>query len=895
MIEVIAGHYTVLEKLGQGGMGEVHKARDTRLNRFVAIKSLAPDRAGDPEHRARLVREARAASALNHPNIVAVHDIVTDEGRDYIVMEYIAGETLAARIARQDLRLPQAVKYAEQIASVLACAHAVGIVHRDLKPANIMIARDGAVKVLDFGLAKPSAAAPAAEDATQTMGKTRDGFVVGTAGYMSPEQVRGRDVDYRSDIFSFGVVLYEMLSGRRAFQGASAMEVMNAILHEEPAALPDAVPAGLRQIVADCLAKDPAARFEAARDLAFALRALAAGSTTGAPAVGIETPARAAGRRRLLPALYAVVLFAGLFAARYLGRPEPLDLSAYKFAPFATDAEPETSGSWSRDGKSIAYLKAIDGRPQVMLRSMDAPSPVQLTRFPSGVYSWAAPFFSPDAEQVYFIADDRLWSVAAVGGEPREVLAAPLQAAALSPDGKTLAFWQRYEEAGKQYFSVWISSPPGAPPRKYEPAPFRMDVGVFPNYLRFSPDGSKLGLATFRVGGAWFWVLPWPDGPKARPYRPFPVQRIPIVPSFDWMPDSRHICLTPDLGLWMGDTETGKLRCLTAAASGLAWEPSVAPGGGRILFTFATYDTDIIELPLDGSPPRPLLATARSEGSPSWSAAGDLMAFLTDRSGESAIWLRNPGGGWERPVVQERDFPDDRQQSYQSTSVSLQNVALSPDGKRIAYCRHGRQWVSPVSGGRASLAAAGNDVGTGAASWSPDNSSLAFLGLSGGRLHVAVVRIGSGQPQFLVPNTADQCASPPVWSPDGQWIACGGPGQTILLVSPDGKQRRHLPSPAQAADENFVLVWSRDAATIYVASSLTPKARLDAISVRTGESRRVAEYREGLSFRTFAAYSPSGSLSRDGKSIATTVFNSKSDLWILEGYPQPRRRWFSLD
>jgi dipeptidyl aminopeptidase/acylaminoacyl peptidase len=304
------------------------------------------------------------------------------------------------------------------------------------------------------------------------------------------------------------------------------------------------------------------------------------------------------------------------------------------------------------------------------------------------------------------------------------------------------------------------------------------------------------------------------------------------------------------------------------------------------------YDTDILELPLDGSPPRPLLATARRESSPSWSAGGDSMAFLTDRSGEAAIWLGNPDAGWERPLVRENDFPDETHASSQSVSLSLQSVALSPDGKRIAWCRRGRQWVSPVSGGHASLAA-GNEVGTGAPSWSPDSSSIAFLGLSGGRLHVAVVRVGSQQPQFLIPDTADQCASAPVWSPDGHWIACGGFDQTILLVSPDGSQRRRLPSPAQAGDQNFVLVWSRDAETIYIGASVTPRARLYAISVRTGQSRRIAEYPEGLSFRTLAAYSPSGSLSGDGKSIAITVFNTKSDLWILKGYPQPRRYWFS--
>jgi serine/threonine protein kinase len=470
------GHYQVLEKLGEGGMGEVYKARDTRLNRFVVIKALPPDKVADPERKARFIQEARAASALNHPNIITIYDILTENECDFIVMEYVAGDTLAKKIAGQELRLPQTLKYAAQIADALARAHAAGIVHRDLKPSNIMIAEDGMVKVLDFGLAKLAPTTHGVEDTTATMPKTREGFVVGTTGYMSPEQVRGREIDHRSDIFSFGLVLYEMLCGRRAFQGQSSIEVMTAILKEEPPGLPDTVPSSLRQIVAGCLEKDPAARFESARDLAFALRAFSPGSSISAAVPGVDTAVRASGGRWLVPALAAaVVALAALLVALYLARPEPLDLSAYKFKPFATDAEVEELSSWSPDGKSAAYLKTVDGQPQVMVRSLDAPSPTQLTRLPSGVYGYAAPFFSPDGERVYFIASEALWSVAVVGGEPQEVLKAPMYAAALSPDGKTLAFWQGYDEAGKRYGSVWISSPPGAPPRKYEPAPFRVE------------------------------------------------------------------------------------------------------------------------------------------------------------------------------------------------------------------------------------------------------------------------------------------------------------------------------------------------------------------------------------------------------------------------------------
>jgi WD40 repeat protein len=271
--------------------------------------------------------------------------------------------------------------------------------------------------------------------------------------------------------------------------------------------------------------------------------------------------------------------------------------------------------------------------------------------------------------------------------------------------------------------------------------------------------------------------------------------------------------------------------------------------------------------------------------SPSWSAAGDQMAFITDRSGESEIWLRNPSGNWERPAVRQSDFPNDPGQAFRS-------VALSPDGTRIAYNRHGRLWVSPASGGRASQAAVGGESESAAHSWSPDGSSIAYIGIIGGSWHVAVTRVGSQQPQFLLPGTANQCFSAPVWSPDGRWIACGTASQTVLLVSPDGQQRRSLPIPVPAAPQRFVLVWSRDAETIYVASSHTPKARLDAVDVRTGGSRRIAEYAQELRFSSTVNFSLSGSLSRDGKSFATTVLNSKSDLWMLEGFPQPQRRWF---
>jgi len=278
-------HYVVLEKLGEGGMGVVYQARDTRLDRLVALKFLPPERVADPDRKARFIREARAASALNHPNIITIHDIASEAGQDFIVMEYVAGQTLSQLISSKGLPPKEAIKYAVHIADALAAAHAKGIIHRDLKPGNVMVTgpegsgHPGLVKVLDFGLAKlTEPSGPSESTATA---------VVGTVAYMSPEQAEGIKVDARSDIFSFGAVLYEMLAGRRAFSG---------LMREEPAPLLD-VPPELDHIVTRCLRKNPDDRFQRAADLKQAL----------------EESARALERPASLPSI-AVLPFANLSA-----------------------------------------------------------------------------------------------------------------------------------------------------------------------------------------------------------------------------------------------------------------------------------------------------------------------------------------------------------------------------------------------------------------------------------------------------------------------------------------------------------------------------------------------------------------------------------------------------
>jgi serine/threonine protein kinase len=279
--------YTFIEKLGSGGMGDIYKAQDARLNRFVAIKVLPAGKTDDPERRRRFVQEAQAASGLNHPNIITMHDILSEGDTQFMVMEYVAGKTLLDLIPTGGLRVPQVLQYATQMADALSVAHAVGIIHRDFKPANVMVTNSGLVKVLDFGLAKltdPMGSNPDDDTMTTASPLTMEGAIMGTVSYMSPEQAEGKKLDARSDIFSFGSVLYEMVTGRRAFRGDSGISTLSAVLRDEAKPIseiaPD-VPLELEQIIVRCLRKDPDGRWQSMREVEAALTALKRQSDSG--------------------------------------------------------------------------------------------------------------------------------------------------------------------------------------------------------------------------------------------------------------------------------------------------------------------------------------------------------------------------------------------------------------------------------------------------------------------------------------------------------------------------------------------------------------------------------------------------------------------------------------
>ncbi|HEX3227474.1 MAG TPA: protein kinase, partial [Pyrinomonadaceae bacterium] len=404
------GRYEIRSKIGEGGMGEVYRARDEKLNRDVAIKVLPADLSENAERLHRFEQEAEAAGALNHPNILAVYDVGVHDGAPYVVSELLEGETLRELLDQIQPATRKSIDYAIQLAHGLAAAHDKGIVHRDIKPDNIFITKDERVKILDFGLAK--LAQPTAEGVAQTEIATRKvrtdpGTVMGTVGYMSPEQVRGQAVDHRTDIFSFGAVLYEMLSRRRAFRGDSAIETLNAILREEPPELttsnPNVAPA-LERVVWHCLEKQPERRFQSANDIAFALESLSGGSghssrqtllTVGAPASSSRpwTPERFVwlGICVMLIMAMAALVFALLTRSQPGGQPIRLALTT------SAGATLPASITVSPDGSRVAFLADNpEGKRLLWIRSLDSLTAQAL----AGTEGATAPFWAPDSRSI---------------------------------------------------------------------------------------------------------------------------------------------------------------------------------------------------------------------------------------------------------------------------------------------------------------------------------------------------------------------------------------------------------------------------------------------------------------------------------------------------------------
>ena len=862
------GPYEIVTSLGAGGMGEVFRARDSRLSREVALKILPESFAHDAGRRARFKQEARAASALNHPNIISVYDIGEEADVSYIVTELVEGESLRALIDRGPVQARKLIDIAAQMADGLATAHAAGITHRDLKPENVMLTREGRVKILDFGIAKVSNPLPEQATVTVPLG-TDPGTILGTVAYMSPEQASGAAVDSRSDQFSLGLILHELAAGKQTFQRASAPETMTAIIREDAPALDPSLPAPLRWIVERLLEKDPGNRYAATIDLAHDLRTmrdrLSEASASLAPTAA-ATPAR--GRALRLYGLGAVCVAIGVALAPVVIPAPEADISRYQFTPLAREEASESDAQWSPDGKIIAYRALIHGVNQVFTKAMGAGNAAQLTH---SSQSCLRPFWSPDGLIIYYHSARGLWAVAASGGGPRQVRK-DVELAAIHLDGKTFALAAggtlRLGALDEGQLSEYRREPFPAQPR------FRD--------FKFSPDGSTLAvsLATGSGREGELWILPVRAGAPRRIARG-------SYASVSWFPDNRRLLLTRELGTMNSpvalDTATGGERTIWSSPE--YWGPgSVTPDGKRIAFTTGANLWDIVEVSLPGGAVSTMTTRGGLSMFPDWAPSGTHYLDSTDASGRVAIEDRSVQEGFARELISLGSEP------IPPSAVTMGEPRWAPDGRRflfgIGFGRDikGRQiWLSTVTGSRPFPIDPAADGST-APCWSPDGEWIAYIRTKNAKRELVKIRASGGGGPIVLAEAAPGQRSQTHWSPAGDWILYPGP-DGLSLVSPDGKLGHMLTSRrfmaygfSKGGDQ--VIGITRNIAPDQ------PDWELISVDVKTGGEKRLAT----LHLPPNVGEATGFSLHPDGKRFATSIVRWPYDIWMLEGFDQ-RKSW----
>jgi eukaryotic-like serine/threonine-protein kinase len=885
-------HYRIVCRIGSGGMGDVYKAFDTHLERHVALKVLRRELLHDPEKVRRFTQEAKAASALNHPAIVTIYEVATARGIQYIAMEYVEGPSLREYF-HENIPLPKLLDVIGQVAEGMSKAHSAGVIHRDLKPDNIVLTANRQPKIVDFGLAKllqsellsPSTGVDGGP--TLALPHSSAGAVMGTVGYMSPEQVEGKPVDHRSDVFSLGCILYEAVTRRHAFDGPSMIEILHRILNTEPepaGELNPGAPSQIDRVIRRCLAKDPDNRYQSIKEVAIEIRDLLADET---PRTELKTRSRKRWMSIAIAGVVAAALLATAVTVRWMDR-EASDAPNYRFTPFSTDAAYEGYPAWSPDGKSIAYIAEVDGILQVFVKGIDATQATQITH---AVRDCREPFWDPRGNRIFYIAlagdRDSLWSVGVGGGEP-EVFLTNVSTAAISPDRSTLAMLREVSDPGNFSLVLWTSSPPESTPR---PSVFPSARHFANGFIRFSPDNSKIALWTsarfdpVANEAREFWIIPR-DGATAHKVLPTLIPAPRHYP-FAWFPDSRHLVFTadhigsnPGMHLWTADIVTGKVEPLTRTA-GIEYYPSVSPDGKRIVYSTEEDDFDLVRIPIDGSAVTPFLATSRIEKDPVWSPTGNEYTYITNRSGALEIWMASGDGQWRRPVT--------TASSFDGPTFLLANVSFSPDGQRIAYQRRGNRnyhiWISPVKGGPAVGMTENPQQFEDAPTWSPDGNWIAYTtSTPGTSFALAKTRLGGGSPPVIIKQDI-VFPSNPQWSPRGDWITVDLP-EGFSLVTPDGTRTRLL------SERTWIVhTWTRDGGTIYgIRTDDTLHLVLAKIDVATAKETIIADLGpaaptinpvEGLS------------LAADGKSFLSSIPHLKGDLWIVEGYPEPKRSLLS--
>jgi serine/threonine protein kinase/sugar lactone lactonase YvrE len=878
------GRFEILGPLGAGGMGDVYRARDPQLQREVAIKVLPEAFSRDPDRQRRFEQEARSAGSLNHPNIVAVHDVVVHDGSACIVTELLEGQTLRERMNGRALPPRKALEYAIQVASGLAAAHERGIVHRDIKPENLFVTRDGRIKILDFGLAKLIGGDSSGDmTATITIAGVQVGPVVGTAVYMSPEQARGHGTDHRSDIFSFGTVLYEMLAGFPPFRRDTTADTISAILNDEPRDLSAvaAIPPALERIVRHALEKKPEERFQSVRDLIFDLESL---SATGSSAATITPRGRVLSTTRVRMALGLLAMLTAAALGYFTGKsvvPAAQSVTPYSVRRLTDFPGLEEFPAISPDRKSVAFTASVNGRRQIFVRLLAGGPPLQITKDP---VDHQFPRWSPDAGSLLYFSPAQpgdiqgaIWSIPALGGSPRRVMTS-IGGGDVSKDGRLACF-------GLVDGSIQLvaSSIDGSDVHM-----IARSVAGYHRYPRWSPDSRWIAFQRGDNIRHDIFVVST-DGGEPRQL----TNDRNMINGLAWLPDSTGIVysssrgssipyLSP-LGLWEVQLDGRAPRRITPAE--VSYEQPDVHDSGLMSAAVMRMRSDIWRFPFDSIAAQDLrdaLPVTRQTGlvlTPTAAPNGHEIAFLSDSGGHGNLWVTSTRSGELRQIT------------FENNPLEAVGVpAWSPDGQSIAFVSSkgntgldfGVWLVNPDGGNLRNLVKQGLGV-----AWSPDGTWLYYtetaagalsagflkkipssggaavtvrsertrnvIGLHGATMYYMVERaLVDGQPEFEI-----RTATPE-----------DGPSRLLARIPASRVASWQILNPALSPDGRWLAVPLTDNFTTNVW----------ALSTETGHWRQVTDFGDRAIFIARRV-----SWSSEGKSILAAVGEGDTDIVLVDG------------
>jgi len=906
MVGTSLGHFRILRKLGEGGMGQVYLAEDTRLGRKVALKLLPDEIAHHSDRRNRFLREARAVAALNHPHIVSVHSVEETDERVVLVLEYVRGKTLAEIIPRNGMLTARILEIGIPLADAVAAAHRQGVIHRDLKPGNVMLDDDGRVKVLDFGLARieggSAADGPTATGSASRLVSTEEGKILGTVAYMSPEQLEGRKLDHRTDIFSLGVLLYEMSTGRRPFQGESQASVISSILRDDPPSVTELkadLPRHLARILRLCLAKDPERRYQTALDVRNELALLKEETESGD--VEVAVPVRPPRRRQVRWAAIGTPVVAALAIAGFLQLRDRNDVAP---ATAATSAWSATSpgpgaalgtvrrltysgtsglGIWSPNGDEIVYGAVHDGRSQMMVVPASGGTPRVL--YPEQAMAWN---WSPDGKSILAVGrtDAGTWGSIQIDryGAPPRLLVEDSTFPDLSPDRRTLTYHTR----GGESTGVWtmdmasgekhlVVGPPAPGTNFYKP--------------QWSPTGDRIAYSKWIGSGHELWIHDMEKGTDRR----VETNPVHVGGHYDWTSDGQFLATAGSLdgiwSMWMVPVDGGAAIPLTQGGTGSQERhASIAPDDLAIVFGRTDDASRVAIVDLDSGLLREPLRPGVPAGNPSYLPDNRHVVFQAVIDGRWQIWSADVQGEGEiQPVL-----PIGETWSFRPTVLPDGSI-LHVRAEQRPVTIHGAMewdqtlWLSSADGGRhRALPAAGSRVyRISPGGFFTDRWLVTSLSETGTREDILLLRDGE-EPQIVWQDNEERGVTSFDWGPreNEMILTINGPGRDLSRISAMDLDTGELRT---VVDVSETLSVDAPVQEIAMAPDRTQIALLAYVS-REGESARFELLTLDLSsgslqqVHVFSSRDQPASLrwSPDGQCVAIHLADKRSDLYVWE-------------